>query len=146
MRWGPGAARVLLLLVGTACAGGSAQASAPAVPIANRCPQITVPAGADAAERAAAEAVSSGRAPAISFVTVKNGQVRKLAAYGYADLVSCARATPQTLFGIGSISKQFTAVAALTLVRDGKLSLDDPIVKYLPEGVAGGTASPYVTC
>jgi CubicO group peptidase (beta-lactamase class C family) len=57
-----------------------------------------------------------------------------LAAYGYADLESCVPAEPGTLFGIGSISKQFTAVGALTLVRDGKLSLDDPIVKYLPEG------------
>lgn len=134
MRWGLVAKGVLLLLVGTACDAASAQPSAPSVPVANSCPRLAIPAAADAADRAAADAVGTGRAPAISFVTVKNGRVLKSAAYGYADLVTCARAAQHTLFGIGSISKQFTAVAALTLVRDGKLSLDDPIVKYLPEG------------
>src|SRR5581483_128077 len=63
-----------------------------------------------------------------------HGHVVKLRGYGFADLESCVPATENTLFGIGSVSKQMTAVGILTLVRDGKLSLDDPITKYLPEG------------
>ncbi len=41
--------------------------------------------------------------------------------------------TPDTIFEAGSVSKQFTAAAVLLLARDGKLSLDDPARKYLPE-------------
>ena len=41
--------------------------------------------------------------------------------------------TPDTIFEAGSVSKQFTAAAVLLLARDGKLSLDDPVRKYIPE-------------
>lgn len=54
-------------------------------------------------------------------------------AYGLADLEHDVRNTPDTLFEAGSVSKQFTAAAVLLLARDGKLSLDDPVRKYLPE-------------
>jgi CubicO group peptidase (beta-lactamase class C family) len=54
-------------------------------------------------------------------------------AYGMADLEHGVRNTPETIFEAGSVSKQFTAAAVLLLARDGKLSLDDPVRKYLPE-------------
>src|SRR6266540_6896034 len=54
-------------------------------------------------------------------------------AYGMADLEHDIRNTPETIFEAGSISKQFTAAAVLLLARDGKLSLDDPVRKYIPE-------------
>jgi CubicO group peptidase (beta-lactamase class C family) len=53
--------------------------------------------------------------------------------YGMADLEHDARIKPATIFEAGSVSKQFTAAAVLLLARDGKLSLDDPVRKYLPE-------------
>src|SRR5204863_2535 len=43
------------------------------------------------------------------------------------------RNTPDTIFEAGSVSKQFTAAAVLLLAREGKLSLDDPVRKYIPE-------------
>jgi CubicO group peptidase (beta-lactamase class C family) len=54
-------------------------------------------------------------------------------AYGMADLEHDVANTPDTIFEAGSVSKQFTAAAALLLARDGKLSLDDPARKYVPE-------------
>ena len=54
-------------------------------------------------------------------------------AYGMADLEHDVPITLDTIFEIGSVSKQFTAAAVLLLARDGKLSLEDPIRKYIPE-------------
>ncbi len=54
-------------------------------------------------------------------------------AYGLADLELEAPNRPDTIFEAGSIAKQFTAAAVLLLARDGKLSLDDPVRRYLPE-------------
>jgi len=54
-------------------------------------------------------------------------------AYGMADLEHDVRNTPETIFEAGSVAKQFTAAAVLLLAHDGKLSLDDPVRKYIPE-------------
>jgi len=54
-------------------------------------------------------------------------------AYGMADLEHDVKNTPETIFEAGSVSKQFTAAAVLFLARDGKLLLDDPVRKYIPE-------------
>ena len=67
-------------------------------------------------------------------VGVSEGGRQTLAkAYGMADLEHGVRNTPETIFEAGSVSKQFTAAAVLLLARDGKLSLDDPVRKYIPE-------------
>jgi CubicO group peptidase (beta-lactamase class C family) len=54
-------------------------------------------------------------------------------AYGMADLEHNVPNRPDTIFESGSLSKQFTAAAVLLLAREGKLSLDDPVRKYIPE-------------
>jgi CubicO group peptidase (beta-lactamase class C family) len=53
--------------------------------------------------------------------------------YGRASVEHDVAFSPQTVFDIGSTSKQFLATAILLLVEDGKLSLDDDVRKYLPE-------------
>lgn len=53
--------------------------------------------------------------------------------YGMADLEQGTRNTGATIFEAGSVSKQFTVAAVLLLVREGKLSLDDDVRKYVPE-------------
>jgi len=53
--------------------------------------------------------------------------------YGMADLEYDVPITADTIFEAGSVSKQFTAAAVLLLAREGKLSLDDPVRKYIPE-------------
>ena len=53
--------------------------------------------------------------------------------YGMADLEKGVKVTPDMIFRIASITKQFTAVAVLQFVQAGKVSLTDPITKYVPE-------------
>ena len=55
------------------------------------------------------------------------------AVYGMADLEHDVPITLDTIFEVGSVSKQFTAAGVLLLARDGKLSLDDKVRKYIPE-------------
>jgi CubicO group peptidase (beta-lactamase class C family) len=55
------------------------------------------------------------------------------AGYGMADLEHNVPITPESIFEAGSVSKQFTAGAVLLLAGQGKLSLDDPARKYIPE-------------
>lgn len=63
----------------------------------------------------------------------KAGHPEYLKAYGSADLEHNIRNSLNTVFEAGSVSKQFTATAILMLAREGKLSLDDPARKYIPE-------------
>jgi CubicO group peptidase (beta-lactamase class C family) len=62
-----------------------------------------------------------------------DGKPVLLKASGRADLEHDVRNTPDTIFEAGSVAKQFTALAVQLLAGDGKLSLDDPVRKYIPE-------------
>ena len=53
--------------------------------------------------------------------------------YGYADMEKKLAAAPDTVYRIGSITKQFTALMLLQLVHDGKVHFSDPVEKYFPE-------------
>lgn len=61
------------------------------------------------------------------------GRPALMRAYGMADLERDVANTPETIFESGSVAKQFTAAAVLLLARDGRLSLDDPVRKHIPE-------------
>ncbi len=77
--------------------------------------------------------ISRHRIPAAAIAVTKNGKLVKAAGYGTANLEWATPTTPDTLFEIGSITKQFSAEAVMMLAQDGKLAVDDPIAKYLPE-------------
>lgn len=62
--------------------------------------------------------------------------------YGKADVESGAAMHADAIFGIGSITKQFTAAAILQLRDQGKLSLDDDVTKWLPDFPTGGARMP----
>ena len=70
--------------------------------------------------------------PSASLAVVKDGKVAYVQAYGEARLDPRTTSQPPMRYSIGSISKQFTAAAMLMLVEEGKLSLDDPLSKYVP--------------
>ena len=70
--------------------------------------------------------------PSASLAVVKDGKVAYVQAYGDARLDPRTPSQPQMRYSIGSISKQFTAAAILMLAEEGKLSLDDPVSKYVP--------------
>jgi CubicO group peptidase (beta-lactamase class C family) len=63
----------------------------------------------------------------------RDGQVIYENGYGMANLELDVPITPASIFHVASVSKQFTAMAIALLARDGKLSLDDDIRRYLPE-------------
>jgi CubicO group peptidase (beta-lactamase class C family) len=63
----------------------------------------------------------------------EEGRIVLQKAYGMADLEHGLPNRADTIFEAGSVSKQFTAAAVLLLARDGKLSLDDPVRRYVPE-------------
>ena len=60
--------------------------------------------------------------------------------YGFADWEAGARMSPATVFDIGSVSKQFTAAAILKLEEMGRLRVEDPISRFLPDTPAGKRA------
>ena len=65
-------------------------------------------------------------------LVVRNGRVVVRKTYGLADVDSQKRITPQTNFRLASLSKQFTATAAMLLVKDRTLRYDDSVSKILP--------------
>ncbi|MGQ9462745.1 MAG: serine hydrolase [Candidatus Fervidibacter sp.] len=70
--------------------------------------------------------------PGLSISVVKDGEVVYAKGFGFRDVESGAPMTPQTRIGIGSVTKSFTALAIMMLSEEDKLSLDDPIDKFLP--------------
>ena len=77
--------------------------------------------------------------PGCAVAVAQNGSVVLKAGYGMADLERSAAITPETVFESGSVAKQFTAATVMLLAQQGKLSLDDPLRKYLPELADYGT-------
>ena len=71
--------------------------------------------------------------PGLSLAIVRDGRVTKAQGYGLANLELRAHATKDTVYEIGSNTKQFTAAAIMMLVEDGKIRLEDSIAKYFPE-------------
>jgi D-alanyl-D-alanine carboxypeptidase len=84
-------------------------------------------------DAAANQILSSTKVPSASIAVVVDGQIAYLQAYGMARLSPPMEATPQMQYSVGSISKQFTAAVILLLVQQRKLTLDDPVAKYLPD-------------
>jgi CubicO group peptidase (beta-lactamase class C family) len=83
-------------------------------------------------DSAAQQVLRETGVPSASVAVVKDGGIVYAQAYGDARLEPKTAARPEMRYSIGSISKQFTAASMLLLQEDGKLSLDDPVGKYLP--------------
>ncbi|WP_348263533.1 serine hydrolase [Telmatobacter sp. DSM 110680] len=71
--------------------------------------------------------------PGCSLSVMKDGKIIYERGYGMADLDHNIANTPTTVFHVASMSKQITAASILLLAQQGKLSLDDPARKYIPE-------------
>ena len=87
-------------------------------------------------DRIASQALAQSGVPSASVAVVQDGKLVYTQAYGSARLATdktpAIPATPSMRYSIGSISKQFTAAAILMLQEEKKLSLDDPVGKYIP--------------
>jgi CubicO group peptidase (beta-lactamase class C family) len=69
--------------------------------------------------------------PGLSLAVVQDGKVVKTKGYGYANLELSVPATPDTVYQIGSLTKQFTAAAIMLLVQENKIGLEDKINRFL---------------
>lgn len=79
------------------------------------------------------EAEIKPESPGVAVAVVQNGEVIHAKGYGLANLEWNIPITPDTVFRLASVSKQFTAAAILLLAEQGKLSVDDPLTKFLPK-------------
>ncbi|WP_297933802.1 serine hydrolase domain-containing protein [uncultured Brevundimonas sp.] len=75
--------------------------------------------------------MASRRIPGLQLAIVRNGEIVFTGAYGQSDLETAKPVTDRTVFGVNSISKAFTGVAAMQLVEAGKLDLDASVTQYL---------------
>jgi D-alanyl-D-alanine carboxypeptidase len=73
------------------------------------------------------------RIPGLALAVVKDGVVVKAAGYGVADRKTAVPVTPDTVFKIASVSKQFMAAGIMVLVQDGRVSLADTIDRHMSE-------------
>src|SRR6266478_1646470 len=71
--------------------------------------------------------------PGCALGVYRDGKIVYAKGYGLANLEENVAITPQTVFDIGSTSKQFTAASILLLEKQGKLSINDDVRKYIPE-------------
>lgn len=78
-------------------------------------------------------AMADGSVAGMSVVVTRGFRVLHAAGYGYADVENQVPATPETVYKVGSITKQFTAAAIVQQVEAGTLALDASIVEQLPE-------------
>ncbi|MDQ3908636.1 MAG: beta-lactamase family protein [Acidobacteriota bacterium] len=83
-------------------------------------------------DKIASQTLERTGVPSASVAVVKDGQIVYEQAYGDARLDPRVAANTRMRYSVGSISKQFTATAILMLAEEGKLSLDDPVGRFLP--------------
>lgn len=83
------------------------------------------------------KAMDQGPISGVSVGIERGGRVIHARGYGFADLENEVPATEETVYRIGSITKQFTAVAIMQLLEEGRLSLEDPVTRYVPEFPTG---------
>jgi CubicO group peptidase (beta-lactamase class C family) len=83
-------------------------------------------------ESTVTEAMARWSVPGIAIGLLHQGQV-EMSGYGIASVETVQPVVPETLFQIGSISKVFTTALVMTLVDEGRLELDEPVITYLPD-------------
>jgi len=84
------------------------------------------------------EKMAETKLPGLSVAAVRGEGILWKAAFGFRDLALGLPATPSTIYGIGSVTKSFTALAIMQLAEKGVLSLDHPVEEYIPLKVRPG--------
>ncbi|MFK2889613.1 serine hydrolase domain-containing protein [Dyella flagellata] len=87
----------------------------------------------DEVDRVVNQYMAARKIPGASVAIIKDGKLVKESSYGLANVELGVPVNHNTLFTLASTTKEFTAVAIMSLVEEGKLSLDTPIRHYLPE-------------
>jgi CubicO group peptidase (beta-lactamase class C family) len=74
--------------------------------------------------------------PGVGLAVCRDGKLLKASGYGLANVELDVPVTPETIFQTGSVGKQFTSMAVMMLVEEGKIGLDDKLSKYIPASPA----------
>src|SRR6202012_5126965 len=77
--------------------------------------------------------IDTGRFPGTQLVVYRRGKVAHSAVQGYADIERKAPVKDDTIYRIYSMTKPITSVAFMMLFEEGKVALDEPVAKYIPE-------------
>ena len=88
---------------------------------------------AQSAQTAAETALQYGGAQSVSYALWQDGEIVLTGSAGAYSRTENRALTDDILYGVGSISKTYTAVLMMNLVEEGKVALDDPVTTYLPE-------------
>lgn len=149
----------LALALGSLFLACSSSSKSPAAPAAEPTPDAETPEQSDAGTEVAekfraldaylAKATKDLAFQSASFGVLEGRELAFVHGYGIADEKTGAAVTRDTVYRVGSITKVMTATVVLQLRDEGKLDLDDPLEKYLPEAKAivypNGAADPRVT-
>jgi D-alanyl-D-alanine carboxypeptidase len=131
----------VLITLATTSIGGSLWGPEPGAPGSRRSDPASVRIAQNLAGRidgVAKQLLGESKVAGFSVGVERGGTVVFADGYGFADLRGAVRASAHTVYGIGSITKQFTAAAMLTLQEDRRLALDDDIHTYLADYPTNG--------
>jgi D-alanyl-D-alanine carboxypeptidase len=120
------------LLLSAAAPVVQAQTAAPAAPVSAVAAGIVVDPALAGLDSALTALYPAGE-PGAAVLVARDGRVLMRKAYGAANVELNVPLRPEHVFRLGSITKQFTAVATLMLVDEGKVSLDDEITRWFPD-------------
>ncbi len=121
----PAAWRALLLALLLTCLLGDARADASGFIPLNA-------AGRRQIDTLAQQTMARQHLAGFSLAIARDGKIVYARGYGYRDVAKRLAATPQTIYNIGSITKQFTSACVLLLQQDKKLRIDDTLDSYVP--------------
>jgi CubicO group peptidase (beta-lactamase class C family) len=127
MSWRHIGMHMCLLALSHAALAGQPTSAAQAIP---------TPAWMSDVDRFVLAEMQRQKVPGVAIGVLSKGEVAAAKGYGDSNVELAVPVTAQTVFQSGSVGKQFTAVAVMLQVEDGKLALDDSITKYLPDAPA----------
>jgi CubicO group peptidase (beta-lactamase class C family) len=87
----------------------------------------------DEVTRAVRADMKSQQIPGLALLVSRRGETIRAEGYGLANVELNVPVIPETIFQSGSVGKQFTATAVMMLVEAGKIGLDDPLTRYVPQ-------------
>jgi CubicO group peptidase (beta-lactamase class C family) len=127
------AALLVVLLVVTTALTSVLAAISPDAALAAKTQKVSYAATIRDGRTAARSLLKQTGAASLSLALIKNNKVVWRQSFGYADKATSTRPTAITMYGIGSISKMFATMAVMKLVDQGRVSLDAPVTRYIPD-------------
>ena len=143
---GSGAALAAIALPNSVSHRAAAAQATPVADLSTAAPQILTGEMLAAFEAFVAEKLAGYGVVGASVAIVQNGEVVFLKGFGVGELGKAGSVTPDTLLRIGSVTKSFSSLLAATLVDEGRLNWETPIVDLLPEfAVSDPALTPKLT-